>query len=597
MIGALSFGGVSRFVALVRFDRPPWPTVAVLLTTTALGCAASDAVAAPAFGPPVDVSPAGEVSAQAPSAAYEGSGTLQVGWSTLSPDETSVLASARRPPGAAFAAADDLAIAEGQLEGPVFAATPAGQIVAAWAETRDERAQVFAALLGPSGNPGVVIGVSDADDDASEPAIAVGADGRAAIAWVITDPESGDSEVQAVHGVLGLGMATHPVSGDSAGNVGEPDVAFDGAGALQVAFTRFLEDGASVQVGAETPSGAFAAARTVSGGAADAEQPSIAAAPAGGLAIAWTQFEGEASEHVFIGVEAAPGAPVVAAGVPGGGQTRGAQLDVDPATSTLTAAWIRSTGSGPAAALVASRTASGQLEAPVVVSGGDDVSALDLAFSARGDAVLAWQRTLDEESSDVRAAVFDAPAAPPPPPPPAPPPPPPPAVAPPPAPAVPLLLTSFAVDPSCIRYGAPFSGVRKRLRFSFVLSEPATVRLRIQQRLNSHAQRVCPPVRVKGAAGQLGPPALLDVPSGVGPGSTLVGDEGEAVAASAAVRRRSVTLTRRVSAGRSRIVLHQAPTTFAPGTYVVTAAATATDGRRSAPLKVKFWVLQAPRAR
>ena len=66
--------------------------------------------------------------------------------------------------------------------------------------------------------------------------------------------------------------------------------------------------------------------------------------------------------------------------------------------------------------------------------------------------------------------------------------------------------------------------------------------------------------------------------------------------AAAAVRpRRSVTITRSVQAGRRRIVLRQAPTTFAPGTYVATATATAADGRRSATAKVKFWVLLGAR--
>ena len=48
-----------------------------------------------------------------------------------------------------------------------------------------------------------------------------------------------------------------------------------------------------MQVAAETAGGTFAAPRTVSGAAADAEEPSIAAAPSGGLAIAWTEFTGE----------------------------------------------------------------------------------------------------------------------------------------------------------------------------------------------------------------------------------------------------------------------------------------------------------------
>jgi len=49
------------------------------------------------------------------------------------------------------------------------------------------------------------------------------------------------------------------------------------------------------------------------------DEPSIAAAPSGGLVIVWTEFAGEGATHVLVGIEATPGAPVVAAGVPGGG--------------------------------------------------------------------------------------------------------------------------------------------------------------------------------------------------------------------------------------------------------------------------------------
>jgi len=435
--------------------------------------------------------------------------------------------------------------------------------------------------------------VSNAADDASEPTIAVGADGRVAIAWIVTDA-SGDGQAQAVHGMLGLPLEIRSASGATPG-VGEPEVGFDTAGTLHVVFTRSLDDGAVVQVAAETPNGAFAAGRTVSGTATDAGEPSIAAAPSGGLAIAWTAFTSEESEtgQVFVGIEPTPGALVAASGVPGGGQMKAAQLDVDPTNATLTVAWIRSL-QGPPAALVASRTASGEFEAPTVVSGSDDVAVLDLAFSAAGDAVLAWERNVDGQASDIRAALFDAPRIAPPPPA---------AEVSPPAvegpalamPAAPLLLSNFAVDPQCIRYGAPLRGVRKRLSFSFVLSDAATVRLSIQRRLNSGGQRLCPPVRVKGAEGRLGPPTIVDVPSGVGAGAATVGDEGEAVAAAASVRHRAVTLTRRLQAGRRRVVLRQAPRTFAPGTYVVTATATAPDGRRSASPRVKFWVLLGAR--
>ena len=137
--------------------------------------------------------------------------------------------------------------------------------------------------------------------------------------------------------------------------------------------------------------------------------------------------------------------------------------------------------------------------------------------------------------------------------------------------------------------------MRRRLSFSFVLSDAATVRLSIQRRLNSGVATRLPARSRQGRAGPARPTDVLDVPSGLGPGSAAVGDEGEAVAAAAGAGARGVTLTRSVQAGRRRIVLHQAPTTFAPGTYVVTATATAADGRRSASPKVKFWVLQGAR--
>jgi hypothetical protein len=156
-----------------------------------------------------------------------------------------------------------------------------------------------------------------------------------------------------------------------------------------------------------------------------------------------------------------------------------------------------------------------------------------------------------------------------------------------------LTLTNFAVDPACIRYGAPFTGVRRPLSFSFVLSEAASLRLTILRRLNSGVQRRCPAVRVRGPEGRLGPPMVVDIAPGAGPGATSLGPEGEVVAARAQPRRLSrLAVTRRLKSGRRRIVLRQAPTTLVPGTYIATATASTADGRRSATLFVKFWVLR-----
>jgi hypothetical protein len=156
----------------------------------------------------------------------------------------------------------------------------------------------------------------------------------------------------------------------------------------------------------------------------------------------------------------------------------------------------------------------------------------------------------------------------------------------------PLVLTNLGVDPKCIRYGAPVVGKRKRLTFGFVLSDAASVRLTIQRRLNSNVVRRCPPRLVRGEAGRLGPPVVVDGTSGAGPGSVSVGGEGQGFSARAARRSRSSgMLTPRMKAGRQHILLQASSTALAPGTYVARLTATSGDGRRSATLKAKFWIL------
>jgi hypothetical protein len=570
--------------------------VAHLALLVTIGFGAAVANAAPAFGPPVDVA-AGERAADTPSATYDSAGTAEIGWAT-SAGTTFSLAAARRPLRGGFGPAPTIAQSTRELTGPVLASSPDGQLVAAaWvALDESERGRVWASMLGPGGAVVQAVPVSGAEDDASEPAIAIGADGRVVVAWNIVDADDND-HVQAAHGTLDAPMTIRNVSvGESSAS--QPDIAFDAAGILQIAFTTFDADFVGrIKVAPETLAGTFGPSRFLSATGVDASEPSIALAPGGGLAVAWGALSVTETESVEVGVELVPGVPFPAATVPGGGESTSGRLAVDPATGALTIAWIR-TLDGASSALVANRAVGGEIEAPVVVSGGDEVAELDLAYSAAGDGVVAWLRnfgTEEDPAGDIRAALYDAPrSATPPPPPPPPPPLPPPPPPPPPALARPALtLTNFAVDPACIRYGAPFTGPRKPLSFSFVLSEAASLRLEILRRLNSGVQRRCPAVRVHGAAGRLGPPVVVDIAPGAGPGATSVGPAGEVVAASAQATRLSrLTTTQRVKSGRRRIVLRQAPTTLVPGTYIARATASTADGRRSATLMVKFWVLR-----
>ncbi len=581
----------------VRARQAIRPAVGQALVLALLGVAASAASAAPPFGDPVDVAP-GDTQAGVPSAAFDAAANLEIGWTTGA--ETPRLATARRAIGGGFGAGPAIATGDA-VEGPVLAAGPDGQLVAAWtaADPDSGTPRVFASWVGAGGEPLGAVPVSVAGEEASEPAIVVGGDGRVAIAWAVADDEL--SQVKAVHGGLGASLTAGVVSAGDATAI-EPEVAFDAAGILQVAFTAVGGESTRVKVAGEIAPGTFAASRAVSGAVAAASAPAIVAAPGGGLAIAWTQAVGALGTAVRVGIEASPGATVTTSLVSGGGDSRGARLAVDPAAGTLDIAWIRALANTESA-LVAPITG-GVVGTPQVVSDADAaVSDLDFAYSSLADGVVTWRRDLapgaEEPMADIRAAVFDTPRPPvtPPPPPPIDPPPPP-IVPPPPLPSAPITLTGLTVDPACIRYGAPFTGPRRRLSFGFTLSEPATVRISIQRRLNSGAQRVCPPVRVRGAIGRLGTPVVVELPAGAGLGTAALGDEGEAIAAGASLRPpRSATLTRRMAAGRRRFVVRQSPTALAPGTYIATATATTADGRRSTAPLVKFWVLLGARAR
>jgi hypothetical protein len=134
--------------------------------------------------------------------------------------------------------------------------------------------------------------------------------------------------------------------------------------------------------------------------------------------------------------------------------------------------------------------------------------------------------------------------------------------------------------------------------FTFSLSEPATVTVRIQRRLNSAPRSRCPATRVKGAAGRYADAATVTVPAAGGAGTAAVGPGGEKVAAGAARAHRVRTkLRRHARAGRSKVSLAQVAgeEALAPGTYIARASAITTDGRAAPEAVVKFWVLDRRR--
>lgn len=567
----------------------------------------STAAAAPTWLPPVDVAPGDTQVAGAPAAAYGESGQVTLAWTSRGA-AGATLPTSRRPLGGPFTGGPTLATASGVAD-PVLARGPGGELHAAWVATDAGVLAVFAARVQPDGTVASAQRLSGPGEASADPAIAVGADGRVAVAWTTSVDAEENGQVRAVHGTLDSTPLTPQVVSAGDANASEPDVAFGPGGVLQVAWSRLDANGdGRIKAAAELPTGAFAASRPISPEGPSATEPAVAAV-SGSLAFAWTEgLEDEGT--IRVGVES-PATPIAITSVAGGGFGAGARLDTDPA-GTLYVAWVRTIG-GQSAALISARDGLGRLDAPQILSAGDSVSELDLAFSSEGDAVVSWKRSLgtgEDPPGDVRATVFDAvrPGNPPAPEPPAPAPvpaPPPPA----PVPSVPSLpslgVSGFGVTPGCLRYAAPLKPPRGRLGFTFALSEPAIVTLAIQRRLNSSSLRRCPVTRRPGDEGRFGPPLVFEVPSGAGPGAVDIGDEGQALrewtrsasrvragSASRGTTRSQVLLQRRLNPGHRRVVLRQSPTALTPGTYVATLTAKTADGRVAGAGLVKFWVLR-----
>jgi len=364
------------------------------------------AAGAPTWSAPRSVTQGDTEVAGAPAAAYGDSGRLTLAW-TSGGEGPTTLPMAQRPLGGPFAASPALATGTGAAE-PALARGPGGELYAAWVISEGGGLVVMATRVLPDGNVVSAQRLSALGANSSEPALAVGSDGRVAVAWTTFDPE-GNGQILAVHGTLGAPLTPRIASvGDTTAS--DPDVAFGVGGALHVAWTRLDSEGdGRIKAAAELVDETFGPSRAISPAGPNATEPALAPVPGGGLAFAWT--EGPEEEGVVrLGIEPAPAQPITTRTVAGGGFSAGARLDIDP-TSGLYLAWIRTMG-GQSDVLVSARNGAGELDAPTVLSGGDAAIELDLAFSPQGDAVVSWRRNLGTEENpagDLRAAVYDAP--------------------------------------------------------------------------------------------------------------------------------------------------------------------------------------------
>jgi hypothetical protein len=644
---------------------------ALIASAVVLGVA-PPAGAAQQWLPPFDLAPADEGVTQ-PGAAFGPGGSLTFVWATSSSDGNAAIAQARRPPGGAVAAGAPPASDPGVSE-PVVASAPDGTVYAAWTSVDPARfgeGAVTVARLAPDGRVAQQQVVSGGDD-ASTPDLAVAPDGTVGVAWVASDAAD-QGTVRAAVGSLG-GFTVRSVSvGDN--NAGDPAVAFDASGALRVAWSRLdSSEQGRIKIAMMTRAGQVSGPTIVSSATADAGEPDVATDPAFGVAVAWTEVDAAENGVVRLSLQTPGGAFPPGQVAPGGGDGSSPHLAVAPG-GRLRLAWVSTDSAEAGTAFVATVDGGVLAPVPVNVSGGDNVTHVDLAYAPSGDGVAVWRRALsadDENAADARAAGFDAagpqlldlaipaaarvgapasfsvqpvdvwsavsgvtwqfgdgaqgggaqtshtysaPASPvhvtvqatdalgnasaadgdvtvtpansTPAPTPAPSPEPS-------RPAAPLTLSGLAADFTCIRYLGVTGNARAS--FAFTLSEAATVTIRVQRRRESAPRTTCPVRRVPGQPGHYADAVTVTVPASAGTGRAEVGPPGELVRAGASRHVRTV-VRRDLRRGRRKLSLGRITQAEAlpPGTYIARVSAQAADGRRSAELLVKFWVLDRRR--
>jgi hypothetical protein len=245
--------------------------------------------------------------------------------------------------------------------------------------------------------------LSAAGQDASEPAVAMGSDGHAAVVWQRSDGSS--NRVQAVVAAPGGAFGTPQTLSYAGNSAFSPNVAVDRAGNAVAVWARSDGQRSRIQVSVRAAGGAFGSPQTLSASGAHAFEPRVAMAPGGTAVVVWYRAEG-----IYNRIQAAVRPPGGAFGpvqtLSGAGQ--GAfdpQVAMD-ANGGAVAVWRRSDG---VRFRIETATAppAGPFGSPQVLSAaGADAFDPQVAVNAGGTAVAVWRRAagLSRVESSTRPA-------------------------------------------------------------------------------------------------------------------------------------------------------------------------------------------------
>lgn len=252
-----------------------------------------------AFGAPVTLSTSG--SGNLPQVAMDDAGDAVVVWVESDgafPTPNTVVRSAFRPAGGAFASPVDISAAGQNAGGPQVAFDAAGNALAVWTRANSGGAQdtVQSSFRPAGGAFAAATNVSASGFQVATPQVGFDPSGNALAVWSRStngiDRVVAQASFRPAGGVFGSAV---DLSG--AGQSGfDPQVAFDGSGDAVAVWTRYKADANDVVQAAYRPAGgAFAPAVDLSDGAQNAEKPQVAVDGDGRAVVTWYRFSGSST--------------------------------------------------------------------------------------------------------------------------------------------------------------------------------------------------------------------------------------------------------------------------------------------------------------
>jgi hypothetical protein len=311
---------------------------------------------------------------------------------------------AERAPSGSWSPPVDLSAPGESAEEPEIAVGPQGTAVAVWQRSNGTNTIVQAAVRPPGGPWGAAADLSSSGDDASEPTVAVLANGEAIALWRRFDGSENLIEGSACQ--VGGTWSTTPVALSAPGqNAADPQVASGGGATAVAVWQRFNGANEVIQSTARGEEGAWTTPIDLSSPGQNAAEPDLAARSDGTAVAAWQRSNG--ADTVVESTSRSPGgawdAPGALSAVGQNAQEPAVALS---SNGSAFAVWRRSNGVNTI--VQGSVRASGgawSLAASLSVIG-FNASEPQVAADSEGNGVAVWQR-FDGANTIVQSSGFD----------------------------------------------------------------------------------------------------------------------------------------------------------------------------------------------